>query len=86
MNRRQYEAHISAEEYGKEVRQREANKAEAIKDFDSKRGRLPIDYTYYNTSDEESLSDYDVTERELYPRQRNKVTEKRAPGSTTWKR
>ena len=86
MNRRQYEAHISAEEYGKEVRQREADKADAIRDFDSKRGRLPIDFTYYNTSDEESLSDYDITERELYPRKRNIVSNTKASESTTWKR
>lgn len=31
------------------------------------RGRLPIDFNYYSTEDEEDMSDYDVNEKELYP-------------------
>jgi len=30
--------------------------------------RRPIDYTYQNTSDEEEHSDFELDEKDLYPR------------------
>ena len=46
--------------------------SEFIKELNERRNRLPIDYQYMGTSDEESQSEYDVKDSELYPK-RNRV-------------
>lgn len=43
------------------------------------RKRLPIDYCYYSTEDEESMSEYDVEDRELYPPTRATLASKGDP-------
>lgn len=72
MNSTQYKAFKGAEEYARLVRTKQAKKDEKLKELNERRNRLPIDYQYMGTSDEESQSDYDVKDSELYPK-RNRV-------------
>lgn len=34
--------------------------------------KVPIDRAYYSTEDEDNLSDYEVSEKELYPNRRDR--------------
>ena len=40
----------------------------SAKYYEQKNVRHPIDYSYQNTSDEEEHSDFDLDEKDLYPK------------------
>lgn len=40
----------------------------ATKYYEQRKQRYPVDYSYQNTSDEEEHSDFELDEKDLYPR------------------
>ncbi len=67
MNRDQYKEVRGEQEFMQKLRKRAHDKQLIQEEFEAKRGRLPVDYQYQNTSDEE-MSDYEVENKELFPK------------------
>ena len=49
------------------MKEKEHKKRLEIEKSEKQRGRLPIDYNYLSTEDEAELSEYEITDKELYP-------------------
>lgn len=67
MNRDQYKEARGEQEFMQKLRKRAHANNLKREEFEAKRGRLPVDYQYQNTSDEE-MSDYEVENKDIYPK------------------
>ena len=67
MNRDQYKEARGEQEFMQKLRKRAHANNLKREEFEAKRGRLPVDYQYQNTSDED-MSDYEVENKDIYPK------------------